>query len=628
MSFRRSVAVVCVVTIAFALGWHPGAQDASRRTWMDYGGGPDNARYLTLDAITRDNVGQLRVAWFYATGDDRAYSFNPVIAHGLMYVLAHGALVALNAATGEQVWVHDDVQGISIRGINYWESADGADRRLIFQKGNALHEVDARTGVPLAAFGTNGRVDLKAGFDGHDPARIGNVQSDTPGKVFGNLLLLGSGTGEDYLSTPGDLRAYDIVTGREVWRFHTIPHPGEFGYETWPKDAWKYVGGVNTWGEITVDRERGIAYFPLGSPSYDYYGADRHGANLFGTSILALDARTGRRLWHFQLVHHDLWDYDPAAAPQLTTIRRDGRTIEVVAVAGKTGFLYVFDRVTGQPIWPIEERPVPQSDVPGEASWPTQPFPTSPPPFVRQSLSVADLNPYVLTAAERAGWATRLRTARNRGLFTPPAVGVDTVAVPGAQGGANWGTTAANPTDGTVYVLGINVPSIYNLSLTRRGSNPATPYPVGVDAPPVRYYTAYGMQNTLLRPPYTTLTAYDLNTGTIRWQVPAGGDYAPAAKDGAIDAGYPVARTGIITTVTGLLFHAGVDRKLRVYDAASGRPIWAGDLPAGARGVPAMYEVGGRQFIVVTATQRGVEADGAAMGAARRGYVAFALPER
>ena len=264
------------------------------------------------------------------------------------------------------------------------------------------------------------------------------------------------------MATPGDLRAYDVITGKQVWRFRTIPHPGEFGYDTWPKDAYKYIGGTNTWGEITVDAARGIAYFPTGSPTYDYYGADRLGANLFGTALVALDARTGKRLWHFQMVHHDLWDYDNCAAPQLTTIRRGGKTIDVVAQAGKTGFLYVFDRVTGEPIWPIEERPVPQERHPGRAGVADAAVPDRAAALCVAVADSDDVNPYVLSPAEQDEWRKRIANARNQGLFTPPAL-IDTIAIPGANGGANWGNTAAHPTNGTVYVQSINVPSIYKL---------------------------------------------------------------------------------------------------------------------------------------------------------------------
>ena len=248
-----------------------------------------------------------------------------------------------------------------------------------------------------------------------------------------------------------------------AWTFHTVPHPGEEGYETWPKDAWKYSGGTNTWGEITLDEKRGIAYFPTGSPTYDYYGADRTGSNLFANCLLALDARTGKRLWHFQMVHHDLWDYDATAAPQLVTVHHDGRTVDAVAQATKQGFLYVFDRVTGKPLWPIEERPVPRSEMPGEQAWPTQPVPTAPPPFARQKITADDVNPFILTAEEQASWKRRIAGMRNEGLFTPPGL-YETISMPGARGGSNWGGSAANPAKGMVYLTTQDWPTIYRLS--------------------------------------------------------------------------------------------------------------------------------------------------------------------
>jgi len=742
------VAVVVGATVA-------GQSVAPRTTWSDYGGGPDSAKYTTLTQITPANVTQLQPAWSYPTYDNLSYRFGPLVADNVAYVLArNNSLVALDATTGKEIWIHAELQGMAPRGINYWESRDGRDRRLIYQRNGFLEEIDAKTGNSILTFGNNGAVNLREGL-GRDPMTIGQIQSPNPGKVFENLIILGSAPGEAYLSPPGDLRAFDVLTGALVWQFHTVPHPGEFGYETWPKDAWKYVGGTNTWGEISIDPVRGIAYFPTGSPTFDYYGADRHGANLFGTSLVALDARTGKRLWHFQMVHHDLWDYDNTAAPQLTTIRHDGQLVDVVAQAGKTGFLYVFNRVTGEPIWPIEERPVPKSDVLGEQTWPTQPFPTNPPPFAKQSLNENEINQYILTPEERETWKARIAAARKGSLFIPPAVGVETVAIPGAQGGANWGTTAANPTDGTVYVLSINVPSIYKLSTeppgraggagaAGRGANPATvaqggmiysrqceschganlagvgnypslanittrlseeeirlvvtngrqamppqvmppadmdallaflanpaaapgpggrggrrgggpdinvppgpvvarggppgegvpgrfggggmvgpAYPPEVDAPGIRYYTDYGMQSLIVQPPYSTLTAYDLNTGTIKWQVPGGGDEPRAVAQGASNTGFPLARTGIIATATGLLFEAGADRKVRAYDAATGRVLWMGDMPAGSVGIPAMYEAKGKQYLLVSATQGGGR--GSSEPEVNRAYVAYAL---
>jgi quinoprotein glucose dehydrogenase len=362
------------------------------------------------------------------------------------------------------------------RGFNYWESADGRDQRLIFAMNGLLQEVDAKTGKSIMSFGTNGVVDLRVGIDGRDPDTIGNIQSNTPGEIFANLLLLGSATGEGYMSPPGDIRAYDVLSGTLVWTFHTVPRPGEFGYDTWPKDAWKYVGGTNNWGEMTIDTQRAIAYVPLGSPTYDFYGADRAGTNLFGTSIVALDARSGKRLWHYQIVHHDLWDMDPSAAPQLTTIRHNGRNRDVVVVTAKTGWLYVFDRVTGEPIWPIEERPVPRSEMDGEQSWPTQPYPTNPPPYIKHTFSAEDVSPH-LPAAERDAFTKRLLAADNKGLFTPISLR-DTVHVPASNGGTLFGGAASEPRSGAVYVVAHENPGI--VRLLRPGEGRA-----GGGAPPV-----------------------------------------------------------------------------------------------------------------------------------------------
>lgn len=460
MASLAAAAVVAVV-VAVAVS----AQPAADRWWPGYGGGSDNSRFFASRQINKSNVQQLQVAWTYPFGDT---SFGPVVVRGVVYGRGrNGSLVAVDARTGREVWVRENMNGMTSRGLNYWESADGSDQRLIFAMNSLLQQLDAKTGRPILSFGSGGVVDLRAGLDGRDPSTLGNIQSNTPGEVFGNLIILGSATGEGYMSPPGDIRAYDVLTGKLVWTFHTVPRPGEFGYETWPKDAWKYIGGTNSWGELTVDAARGIAYVPLGSPTYDFYGADRIGANLFGTSIVALDARTGKRLWHFQLVHHDIWDLDPSAAPQLTTIRHNGRTRDVVVVSSKTTWLYVFDRVTGEPIWPIEERAVPKSDMAGEQSWPTQPYPTNPPPFGRQSFNVKDISPY-LPADEAAALSKRLLAARNDGLFTPISYG-DTMHMPTSNGGVLFGGMASEPGTGAVYVVSHDNPGI--LRLLRPGEN-------------------------------------------------------------------------------------------------------------------------------------------------------------
>ncbi len=444
--------------VALCLQLAQGQQN--HKTWSDYGGGPDNSKFMALDQITKENVGKLAVAWSYPTRDANSYSWNPIVVGNMMIVQARGSsLVALNAATGKEIWVQENLPGISYRGLNYWESKDHKDKRLIFQINHYLEELDATTGKSILTFGKNGLVDLREGL-GRDPKSVARIKNDTPGKVFENLIMLGSSTGENYMSPPGDLRAYNVITGKLAWTFHTVPHPGEPGYETWPKDAWKYAGGSNTWGEITLDDKTGIAYFPTGSPTFDLYGADRVGQDLYADCLLAINARTGKLVWYFQDVHHDLWDYDLTAAPQLITVHHDGKVVEAIAQAGKDGFLYVFDRATGKPIWPIEERPVPKSDVPGEQAWPTQPFPTKPPAFARQKFTVADLDPYLMTDDERTVWKKRLADADNQGLFTPPSFYKEVVQMPGAFGGANWGDTASNPPKGLVYVLYDDLPAI------------------------------------------------------------------------------------------------------------------------------------------------------------------------
>jgi quinoprotein glucose dehydrogenase len=383
----------------------------------------------------------------------------------VIYVLGrNNALVALDATSGKEIWIHERLNGITSRGINFWQSPggkDGQDRRLIFAINGYLQAIDARSGESIRSFGDNGIVDMRSGLsraEGTDR----RVQSRSPGKVWKNLLIIGSASGEGWVTPPGDIRAYDLVSGALAWQFHTIPLPGEFGYDTWPKDAYTYAGGANNWGEMSVDEARGIVYVPTGSSTYDFYGADRHGANLFANCILALEARTGRRLWHYQTVHHDLWDLDNVSAPQLVTVSHDGRRVDAVAHAGKTGFLYVFDRVSGEPLWPIEERAVPKSDMPGEESWPTQPFPTKPPPYARQKFTVEDINPF-LEPAEREAIKQRLASANNEGLFTPQSM-KETISTPGQLGGTNWAGTAADPQTGMMYVRTIDGPSSSKMS--------------------------------------------------------------------------------------------------------------------------------------------------------------------
>jgi glucose dehydrogenase len=621
--------VKAAVTLAVASVTGLTVSGQSPREWRDYAGGPDSSRFVAATQITKSNVSQLQVAWTYPSG---LTDFNPLVVRGVIYGRGpEGSFVALDAATGKQIWIHEGVQGFNTRGINYWESKDGKARRLIFSSMNVLQEIDALTGETISSFGKDGRVDLRVGLD-RDPAAV-NQQSRTPGRVFENLIILGSATNQEYASAPGDIRAFDVRTGALVWTFHTVPRPGEFGYDTWPPEAWKTVGGANNWGEQSIDAKRGIIYIPTGSAKYNFYGGHRKGANLFGDCIIALDVRTGKRLWHFQMVHHDIWDLDNNSAPQLTTIRRNGKTIDVVAVASKTGYLYVFNRVTGEPIWPIEERPVPQkTTVPGEEVWPTQPFPTAPPPFSRQKFTADDLNPYILTPQEREQFRQRILKARNEGPFTP--IGFDDVIhMPGNQGGSNWGSTAGNPTDGSVYVIGFNVPTIIRLfkpGEIRPGQRGGQPEVVTEG----RYVTdGFGLYPTIVNPPYTTLNAYDLNNGTLKWQTGLGDDLRLVGQGIKGTGSAATIKGGIIPTATGLLFVTAADRKVHVYDSTTGKQLWELQLGATTSGSPSMYELDGRQYLLVTASTA------AAQGSARidpslpapsgpTGIVAFALPKR
>jgi quinoprotein glucose dehydrogenase len=589
----------------------PWAAAQTHTTWSAYGGATDSAQYSALKQINRSNVGQLEIAWSYPTGDSNKYFFNPLVVDDVMYVLAHNnSIVALSASTGKELWVHQPVPPpklITDRGIDYWESKDRSERRLLFTADHFLEAIDARTGKSIPSFGNNGRINLKEGL-GRDPATISLVQSTTPGRVFEDLLILGSSTNQGWGSAPGDIRAFDVRTGALVWTFHTIPHPGEFGYDTWPKDAWKKVGGANAWGELTLDERRGIIYIPTASPKYNFYGADRKGADLFGDCLLALDARTGKRLWHFQMVHHDIWDYDDATAPKLLTVRHNGKDVDIVAQVSKQGFLWVFNRVTGESLWPIEERPVPHSDMPNETTWPTQPFPVNPPPFARQKFTVDDLSPYIEDPQERARIRDEILSARNEGLFTPPEMR-GTIQMPGNNGGANWGGAAVDPAEGTLFVASKDLPCLLKL----------VPEP---KAGPDRYVSGFGFMVTSsgvspIAPPWSTITAYDLNAGTIKWQIPIGEVPALAAK-GITNTGSHRPKLGPVVTAGGLIFTGTEDHKLRALDKETGKVVWERELGDALEGIPAVYQVGGREYLVVCA---------AGQASPKGAYVAFALPD-
>lgn len=717
------------------------SNSAPYTTWREYGGSPDDAQYSALNQINRSNVTELKQVWFYPSGNNGfRYGSNPIIIDGVAYVIGvDNSVAALDAATGKQIWIHPTAKGFdfSHRGLMYWESKDRSDRRILYIANNSLWAVDARTGNAIDTFGDHGGTDLRVGL-GRDPMSVRNIGNGTPGRIFDDLVILGSETGEEYESPPGDIRAYNVITGKMAWIFHTVPHPGEYGYDTWPPNAWKYIGGTNNWGEMSIDEKRGIVYIPLGSPTYDFYGADRNGADLFSDCILALDARTGKYLWHYQTTHHDLWDYDLMVGPKLLTVDHDGQKVDILAQAGKNGYLYVLNRVTGKPLWPIVEQPVPKSDMPGQVSWPTQPIPTVIQPFGRQKFTADDVDPYISDPKEREAIRQQVASARNQGIYTPVDT-TPTIEMPGNNGGANWGSAAIDPAKGLFFVLSKAAPSLIQLAskpprrtmtgppenqgealyirnceichkADMKGQPPAIPaltnlpdgqisnlvhaavsgalapmpaisdlsstdvddviayirHPENANiparivaflrmppttspklAPPgTRYWTGYGYMNSqdglpAINPPWSRLTAYDLNTGKIIWQIPFGGVDGLEAK-GIDNTGSFWPRGGVVVTAGGIIFGGSKsDETLWAYDEMTGKVLWHGKLPVGPEGIPAVYEVAGREYVVISARPDSdklvsgggfapleeVKGAGASGPLKAQGYYAFALPQ-
>ena len=621
-------------------------------TWQSYSGGPHASQFSALNQINRSNVTELEVAWTFAAGN-RGFVFNPIVVDDVMYVLARdNEIVALDAATGNELWANAPDGGVAGRGMHFWESADGSDRRLVFHGGGFIKAISADTGETITSFGDDGRVDLRQAIDGgRDISSVRPLGTSNPGRVFENIMIVSlPAQGAGYRSTPGNVGAWDILTGELQWVFHAIPHPGEFGYETWPEDAYLTAGGVHNWSEFTVDAENGIAFVPFGSPRYDFFGGDREGDNLFGNSLVAINARTGERLWHQQLVHHDLWDFDLPQAPKLLNLNIEGQEIEAVAQATKQGFLFVFDRHTGEPVWPMEETLVPQSDLPGEHSSPTQPFPTVIEPFAVQLFTADDINP-LIGDEERERIADLLSGSRNEGLFTPPSF-EGSISMPGHNGGANWASSAVDPINGEFYVISKNVPVMLRARVgdddvepsTGGGGGGGTPSAEDIAASRaeaeasladgvIRYNVPYeflfsqptGL--TVVGPPWSHLTAYDLNTGETKWRIPNGSTPVPGAPE---DSGAHMPRGAPLVTGGGLLFVATAqDRRLRAYDRDTAEVLWEFELPNGSEGIPATYEVAGRQYLAVNVTAgNGLFApSGLEQPTGDRVYMVFALPE-
>lgn len=607
------------------------AQSVQPLDWPNVGNDAGGMRYSELAQIKRENVAQLKPAWTYRTNElegrfGKTIECTPLIVDGVMYLTtAYLRVVALDAATGAELWQfdplkdhpfeHEPTSGGVNRGCAYWSDGrhDGERRILHGTSDGRLFSLDAKNGKLDPQFGDGGVRNLRDELE-PNVASLGYGPTSAPA-VWKDTVVVGVSCGEGPgIAAPGDVRAFDVRTGKQLWRFRTVPGPGEFGHETWQGDSWRNRGGANAWGGLAVDVERGLVFAGLGSAAFDFYGGDRHGENLFGNCTIALDAATGERRWHFQTLRHDLWDHDLPVYPNLVTVTHDGQKIDAVAQVTKTGYVFLFDRETGEPLFAVEEQSVPASDVPGEQAWPTQPIPVKPPPFAVQSFD--ETNVTNIGAANRASVLAKLKEIRSGPAFNPPSL-QGTVVIPGFHGGANWSGACFDPTTGLLYVNSNNVPNVITLVEAKGDATP-------------RYgefnHTGY---NQLLdhegypgiKPPWGQLTAINLNTGEFAWQVPLGEHPELTAR------GVPQTGTetfgGSIVTAGGLVFIAGTkDERIRAFDKLTGEVLWEHQLPAGGYATPATYMVDGRQYLVIAA-------GGAGKLRTKAGdaFVAFALDE-
>jgi len=672
---RRSVLPTVVVLLAVCGSLtRPllGQTGASSGDWRTYGADLGNTRYAPLDQITADNFSKLEVAWHFKTealGPTPEYNYEstPLEIGGVLYTTAGSrrAVVALDAATGEMLWMHSEHEGkrgeaaprkLSGRGLAYWTDG-GNDSRIIYvTPGYQLVALDAKTGIPVASFGKNGIVDLKLDDDQVMDLVTGEIGLHATPVVARNVVIVGAahlpgGIPKSRQNEKGYVRGFDVRTGKRLWIFHTIPQLGEFGNDTWERESWTYTGNAGVWAQISVDEELGLAYLPVELPTGDYYGGHRPGAGLFGESLVAVDLQTGKRKWHYQLVHHGIWDMDIPCAPILADITVSGRTIKAVAQPTKQAFVYVFDRATGEPVWPIEERPVAKGDVPGEWYSPTQPFPTKPPAFDRQGVSLDDLIDF--TPELKAEGAKLASLYKLGPLFTPPVVSKwegprGTLMLPSVTGGANWQGGSFDPESKILYVYSVTSISAQGLvpsdgkrsDMTYIAGSARDPNAPASASRPIEGAVGGGGEGggnptlqglPLVKPPYGRITAIDLNKGDIVWQIPHG-ETPDAVRNHPALKGLDIKRTGrpgrIGTLVTKTLVIAGEGgfftlpdgrrgAMLRAYDKASGQERGAVYMPAPQTGSPMTYMANGRQYIVL-----------AISGGTYSGeLVAFRLPE-
>ena len=600
--------------------------------WRHYGGDAAGTRFSSLTQINRDNVRRLRRVWTYHTGEversgnptDRhtiaPFESTPLIVDGVLYVSTpSNRVIALDAETGAELWTYDPQEGsgkprryYQHRGVSYWQSRTGRERRIVFGTFDGrLIELDAASGVPSKEFGNGGIVDLRAGWDGDQLGALYAVTSAPA--IYKDLVITGAMVPEFPSRGPsGGVRAFDARTGKLVWTFHTIPEPGAEGHGTWDRDAWKDRTGTNVWSTMSIDEERGLLFLPIGSASYDFYGADRKGANLFSNCLVALDAATGKLRWYFQMVHHDLWDYDMPAQPVLIDIQRNGNRIPAVAQVTKTGFVFVFERITGKPLFPIEERPVPKSEVPGEEAWPTQPFPLRPPALVRQRFTEADID---FSSAENKDCAELFRSLKGGSIFTPYGLS-QTLVVPGTLGGGNWSGASYDARSGYLFVNANELGAIGALEPQPEGS----PEKYRRNNPRGEYARFWDQrERPCQKPPWGTLSAVDVSAGEIVWTVPLGGAATAGGRTGLPNLGGSIVTNGIV------FIGAATDSRFRAFDAKTGEELWSTEVEANAHATPATYlgKKSGKQFVVIAAGGGGFF-----QGKTSDTLAAFALPEK
>jgi quinoprotein glucose dehydrogenase len=616
----------------------PGALSESTRAlsqgeWPAYAGTYAAARYSPLAQINRDNAKNLRIAWRWKSPDmaikqakpEIGPSFvnesTPLMIGGVLYTSTSlSQVAAIDAATGETKWVFDPKVyengigppanlGWTHRGVAYWRNGD--DERIVILTAFAqMIALDAKTGIPVPGFGKNGRVDLALGL--RRPVDRDYYTNTSPPVIVRGVIVVGSSVMDWWAkkSPPGDVRGFDVITGRLLWTFHTVPQGEEPGAETWEKDSWKEAGNANVWAPMSADEELGYVYLPVSTPTNDYYGGHRPGDGLYGESLVCLDVTTGKKVWHYQLVHHGLWDYDPPAAPNLIDITVDGKPVKAVAQSTKQAFLYVFDRVTGKPVWPIEEQPVPASGVPGEAASKTQPVPSKPAPFDIQGARDEDLND--LTPAIHQEAIDIAKAYDRGGLFTPPSQR-GTIFVPGVAGGASWSGAAIDPETGMLYVGTQRLPFVITIAKPEPGQGT-------YDFIGRAQYLPGPRGLPLLKPPFGSITAIDMNSGEHRWRIPVGRSEAMGSvKRLGVDGkwGLPFRSWALLTKTVMIVVQMGyngpprfvpgfnvpvrdlfnLDPHLWVYDKASGEMLAEIELPANATGSPMTYMAGGKQYI-------------------------------